>query len=99
MSTIEARLLALEKQNRRYKKIFFGMGAIAVGFGFMAFTNNPVPEKLQAKNFELVDNSNKVLASMTPYNGSGRITTFNAQGQKQLDFRPSDQGGGALAGV
>ncbi|HSU29476.1 MAG TPA: hypothetical protein VLJ68_13910, partial [Chitinophagaceae bacterium] len=97
MSTIETRLLALEKSNRRYKKIVSSLVLVAGLISVMAFTKkNVIPDLLQARNFEVVNTQGSVVARMTTLDGSGRISTFNTSGGKMMDMIPNDAGGGAL---
>src|SRR5882757_7548549 len=97
MNTIETRLLALEKSNRLYKCILFIVAAAATVLVTMAFNrNNQVPDTLQAKNFEVVNDQNKVLVKLTSLDGSGRITTYSPGGEKQLDLLPNNIGGGSF---
>lgn len=93
---VESRLLALEKANRRYRQLLtFVIGLLGV-FGIMAFRTKEIPDTIQARNFEVVNDQNKVLARIGSLDGSGHISTFAPDGQKQIDLLPNNIGGGAL---
>ena len=97
MSTIETRLLALEKSNRLYKHSLIVVIAAAAILFIMSFTRkDPVEDTLRAKNFEVVNDQNKVLVKLTTLDGSGRITTYNPSGEKQIDVLPNNVGGGSF---
>src|SRR5689334_15875682 len=97
MTTIETRLLALEKSNRLYKRLLLSFVAVTIIGLSMAFKKKqPVQDTIQAKNFEVVNDQNKVLVKLTTLDGSGRITTYNPSGEKQLDLLPNNVGGGSF---
>ncbi len=97
MNTIETRLIALENENRRYRRLLFSLVGIIGLTAIFAFTRTKaVPETLQAKNFEVVNDQSKVLVRLTTLDGSGRVSTFNPSGQKQVDLIPNNAGGGSL---
>ena len=96
MTTIETRLADLEKANRRYRRIITAIVALASIGMITAFTRNQIQDKVQAKTFEVLDNNNRVLVSMGAGDGGGRVTTYNAQGNKQVDMLPNNAGGGAF---
>lgn len=97
MNSIELRLQALEKANRRYKQILFSVAVVTATLAFMAFNNKkPAPDLIQAKTFEVVNDQGKVLVRMNTLDGSGRVTTFNPSGEKQLDLLPNKAGGGSF---
>ena len=65
MNSIEQRLQALEKANRKYRQIIFSVCIVAATLAFMAFNKKfQVPDLLQAKTFEVVNNDGKVMARM-----------------------------------
>src|SRR5258705_7142167 len=97
MTTIETRLMALERSNRLYKRISLTGAAIAIIVFIMAFNRKQqVEDTIQAKNFEVINDQNKVLVKLTTLDGSGRITTYGPGGEKQLDLLPNNVGGGSF---
>jgi hypothetical protein len=86
MNTIEMRLQKLETSNRRYKTIIFIMIA-SIATVFMAFKNpKTVPDVLQARKFEVVDYSGKVLVTISQDDGKGIIKTYNKEGKKLVNI-------------
>jgi len=86
MLTIEMRLQKLEATNRRYKTILILLTASFATI-FMAFKNPKlVPDVLQAKRFEVVDDYGKVLVNLTQDAGKGIIKTYNSEGKKLVNI-------------
>ncbi len=97
MQTIEMRLKKLEATNRRYKTIVVLMIASFATL-FMAFKKpNTVPDVLQAKKFELVDDNGNVLVNLTQINGNGIIKTYNSSGKKLVNITYTANGEGYMA--
>ena len=82
MKTVEERLSDLERTNRRYRSALVGIGSIALLGATMAAHQEPqVPEVVQAKRFEVVDESgNTRIAMFTDDSGSGRVYVNNSDG-------------------
>ena len=71
MLTIEMRIQKLEATNRRYKTTLIVMIASFATI-FMAFRNpTTVPDVVQAKRFEVVDDNGNVLVKLDQDNGKG----------------------------
>lgn len=86
MNTIEMRLQKLEATNRRYKTIVVLMIASFATI-FMAFRSpKTVPDVIQAKRFEVVDDYGNVLVNLTQDDGKGLIKTYNKEGKKLVNI-------------
>jgi len=97
MNTIEMRLQQLEATNRRYKRVVILMAAFFATL-FMAFrSSNTVPDVLQAKRFEVVDDYGNILAKLTQDNGKGIINTYNKEGKKLVHITYTSNQEGYLA--
>lgn len=87
MNTIEMRLQKLETSNRRYKATLIITLTASFAVIFMAFKNPKlVPDVLQAKRFEVVDDYGNVLVNLTQDAGMGLIKTFNKSGKKLVNI-------------
>lgn len=96
MQTIEMRLQKLEASNRRYKTILLLMIA-SFTILFMAFRNpQVVPEVLQAKKFEIVDDRGNVLVNLSQDAGKGIIKTYNQDGKKLVNITYTSKNEGYL---
>jgi hypothetical protein len=86
MEAIETRLRKLERTNRIYKKIFLLLIA-GCAIVLTAFRNrNAVPDVLQAKSFEVVDDQGNVLVRVGQDAGFGLVKTFNKYGKKLVNI-------------
>ena len=52
MTSVESRLLALEKTNRRYRQLIISILGVILILGMLAFRKNEVPDTLQAKTLK-----------------------------------------------
>ena len=87
MNTIEMRLQKLEVTNRRYKTIVIVMLGAVLVTTFMAFRSPiAVPDVLQAKKFEVVDDNGNVLVRVSQDAGNGLLKTYNKDGKKLVSF-------------
>jgi hypothetical protein len=94
MNTIEMRLQKLEAANRRYKKILLLMMA-AFATVFMAFrSNRSVPDVIQAKKFEVVDDNDNVLVRLSQKDNNGAMRTYRSNGNILLNFSYSTKNAG-----
>ena len=90
------RLAALERANKRYR-FFFGLTIVGVcAMGIMGFGKNQVPDKIQAKKFEVVNDEGKVLARMDIFDGVGSVTTYNKSGEILTDIVPTKSNAGGI---
>lgn len=93
---IELRLAALERANKRYR-LFFGILVCAIcATALMGFGRNQVPDKIQAKKFEVVNDEGKVLARMDIFDGVGSVTTYTKSGEILTDIVPTKSGAGGV---
>lgn len=93
---IEKRVEALERANRRYR-IVLGCALFAVcGMAILGFGKNQVPDKIQAKAFEVVGDEGKILARVSTLDGQGAITTYNPKGEILVDLVPTQSGAGGI---
>ena len=98
MNTIEMRLQKLEVTNRRYKTIVIVMLGAVLVTTFMAFRSPiAVPDVLQAKKFEVVDDNGNVLVRVSQDAGNGLIKTYNKDGKKLVNITYTTKGEGFLA--
>ncbi len=87
MQTIEMRLQKLEATNRRYKTALVFFIATFTLILFMSFRNTQsVPEILQAKKFEIVDNNGNVLLMLSQDDGKGMLKTYNKEGKRLVNI-------------
>ena len=96
MQNFEKRFTALEKSNARYRLIIFCMLTVITYFTIIAFSPAGVPEVVQAKKFEVVDDRGNVLVRLENYNGSGAITTFLPNGNTLTDIVPTKSESGGI---
>ena len=75
--TIEERIERLERANRRYRLMFTLLGALAVcAVGISATQDHDVPDLIQAKAFEVVDDEWNVLVRLRDLGGKGGLATY-----------------------
>ena len=87
MENFEKRLAALEKINARYRMLLVGALVISVYFIIASFSPHKiVPDLIQAKKFELVDDYGNVLARIENFDGSGAMTTYKPNGSILTDI-------------
>jgi len=80
--TIEDRLNRLEKQNRTLRLAVGGLVMGALALGVLGLTQgNAVPDLIQAKKIQIVDESGSRLVEFGSRRGKGLIRTFNGEGQ------------------
>jgi hypothetical protein len=86
MDIIEIRLQKLEATNRRYKSVLICLIA-SFAIIFMAFKSpKNVPDVLQARKFQVVDDYGNVLVNLTQDDGKGVIKTYNKEGKKLVNI-------------
>jgi hypothetical protein len=95
MQDLETRVAALERANRRYRLVFAVM-LLGIGALVASGSGGQVPDKIQAKAFEVVNDAGRVLASMTTYEGNGSISTFNPKGKYLTDIVATKSGAGGI---
>ena len=81
--TIEERIERLERTNRRYRLMFTLLGVVAIcAVGISATQDDGIPDVIQAKAFEVVDDEGKRLAKLYDNQGNGILETFNDKGRQ-----------------
>ena len=102
-----ARIASLETQVRTLRHMLFGVfGLVAVGALLAATSMQSVPDLIQAKNFEVVNDEGQVFVrvsgSSTQPNSSksvqtgGIISTYNSQGKNLILMGMNDGGSGGI---
>ena len=62
----------------------------------MGFGKNQVPDKIQAKNFEVVNDEGKVMVRMATFEKDGVVTTYRPSGEILADIVSTKSGAGGL---
>ncbi len=88
MMTLEERIERLERTNRRYRRMFTLLGVVAVcAVGISATQDDKVPDVIQAKAFEVVDDEGTKFVEIKLRNsslGSGGLISMNTKGAQGL---------------
>ncbi|MBS1931762.1 MAG: hypothetical protein JST72_11790 [Bacteroidetes bacterium] len=99
MSNLEQRMEKLEKKLRLYQIAFISI-LLAGGFLVVSGFNkkNQVPDLIQAKAFQVVDDQGRALVSLKKdnNNNAGNIRLYDQNGTTLLDIYQNDAGAGAL---
>ncbi len=97
MDQLEQRVAVMEKSLKLYR-IFFGLVIIAIStIALMSSREkNYVPDKLQAKSFEVLDDRGNVIAELSQDKGNGSLTTFTPAGKRLVDLFTSEGGAGGI---
>ena len=96
MNNFEIRLLALEKTNARYRIAFLFILALLVYFIISSFSAKQVPDLIQAKKFELVNDNGQVLVRLDNLGGYGAVTTYTYEGKILTDILPTETNAGGI---
>jgi hypothetical protein len=97
MENFEKRLAALEKSNVRYRIILACAFAALLYFIITSFSpKNQVPDVIQAKKFELIDDHGAVLVRLENYKGNGSVTTFKPDGNTLTDIVATKSNAGGI---
>ena len=99
--TTDTRIESLEIQVRTLKRMLFGVfGLVVVGGLLAATTLQSVPDVIQAKKFEVVNDEGKVVVVMKPvlHQGThyGFVTTANSKGGTLVRLTSDNKGEGAV---
>lgn len=78
--SIEQRLARVERQNRIFKGLFTVAGAAVAALVFYGATE-PIPEVVQARRFEIVNEAGNTVLEMNSELGSGKLTIWNKDGK------------------
>jgi len=93
---METRIAVLESENKRFRHFsVFALAGICA-MALMGFGKNQVPDKIQAKSFEVVNDEGKVLARMNAYDGDGAVTTYKPNGEMLADIVATKSGAGGM---
>jgi hypothetical protein len=97
MSTLEQRMQKLEKKLRLYQLAFI---AILLAGGFLVISGfnkkNQVPDLIQAKGFQVVDDQGRALVSLKSYDNAGNIRIYDQNGTTLLEAYQNDAGVGSI---
>ncbi|HVT85924.1 MAG TPA: hypothetical protein VHD35_12040 [Chitinophagaceae bacterium] len=97
MSTLEQRMEKLEKKLRLYQLAFISIlltGGFLIVSGFNK--KNQVPDLIQAKGFQVVDDQGRALVSLKSYDNAGNIRLYDQNGTTLLEAYQNDAGAGAI---
>jgi hypothetical protein len=95
---LEQRVARLEKHIKFYQLSFIGLFISGLALLFMSFDRqkNAVPELLQAKKFQVVDENNRVLVEINKEGGNGQLSTFTPNGRRLVSLITSSGGAGGI---
>lgn len=96
MESLESRLAALERSNRRLRAgllavVLAGTGAIGLGA-----TRGGVPEVLRASRFEVVNGKGEIRASLSAYPDGASLALLNRAGIERASLGLDDKSDAAL---
>lgn len=94
--SIEQRVAALERANKRYRLLLACVMVSACGLGLMGFGRHQVPDKIQAKNFEVLNDEGKVMVRISTFEGDGVVTTYKPSGEILADILATKSGAGGI---
>ena len=103
----DQRFVALESQVRTLKRMLFGVFGVVVVGGLLAATSlQSVPDVIQAKKFEVVNDAGKVFVrisglstqpnSIKSLQEGGIISTYNSQGETLILMGMNNHGSGGI---
>jgi hypothetical protein len=94
-SDLIIRLRKLEKSQARYRAAFLVTATLTIGLCVVG-AKPKADDVIQAKTFEVVNDSNQVMARFTSTNGKGEFHTFRADGSPLVSIFSSDDDSGRL---
>lgn len=97
MTTLEQRMEKLEKRLRFYQIAFIAI-LLAGGFFIVSGFNkkSQVPDLIQAKGFQVVDDQGRALVSLKNGGTAGEIAIYDQAGTKLLNFYRTSSGTGGI---
>jgi hypothetical protein len=97
MSTLEQRMTKLEKKLRIYQIACISI-LLAGGFLVVSGFNkkNQVPDLIQAKGFQVVDDQGRALVSLKSTANAGNISLYDPNGTTLVQIYQNDAGAGAI---
>ncbi|MBS1655272.1 MAG: hypothetical protein JSU05_10540 [Bacteroidetes bacterium] len=94
---LEQRIALLEKNIRFYQIVFGVLIILAGALASMSFrSKSPVPDVIQAKAFQVVDDAGNVLVEINKEDGNGQLSTYTPTGTRLVSLFTSDAGCGAI---
>ncbi len=99
MNQLEQRVTHLEKSLKYYRIFFAAIISTILIIALMSAGKNNVPEVIQAKSFEVVDDNGKKIAELCKEKekGNGRLATYSASTGKMLvDLFTTNGGTGGI---
>jgi hypothetical protein len=98
--TTDTRIESLETQVRTLKRMLFGVFGLVVVGGLLAVTTlQSVPDVIQAKKFEVVNDEGKVVASFYANMGGGMLSFSNKDGEVVAGLGSDEVNGGGVLGI
>ena len=97
MTNLENRISKLESQLRVYR-MFFGVIIVGTCAAVLMSSGkkNAVPDLIQAKSFQVVDDNGSTIAILGKDKGNGSLTTFTPGGSKLVSLFTSEGGAGGI---
>ena len=96
----EERINGLETQVRTLKRIVYGFGCLLVAGVIVSATSlQTVPDVIQAKKFEVVNDEGKVVASFYANMGGGMLSFSNKDGEVVAGLGSDEVNGGGVLGI
>jgi len=96
----EERINGLETQVRTLKRIVYGFGCVLLaGIVVGATSLQTVPDVIQAKKFEVVNDEGKVVASFYANMGGGMLSVSNKDGEVVVGLGSDEVNGGGVLGI
>jgi hypothetical protein len=93
----EQRIIRLEKSVRFYRLCLAGLLVVFTGLVIMSFDKkNAVPDLIQAKAFQVVDDRGKVMVQLDKERNNGHISTYDPQGKRLVSLITTDGGAGGI---
>jgi len=94
---IKQRLARVERQNRIFKGLFTLAGVAVAALIFYGATK-PIPDVIQARKFEVVNEAGRAVVRIKSWELGGRILTYPATGKywPSVELAHSDNGNGLL---
>jgi hypothetical protein len=97
MTTIEQRVIKLERSIQAYRIIFGATVIILMAFALMSSgKKDDIPDLVKAKAFQVVDDQGNVLVLINKERGSGQFATYSSSGQKLVRLFTSESNAGAI---
>lgn len=97
MTSIEQRVITLEKSLKTYRIVVSSALILLVAFVLMSSgKKDEVPDLIKAKAFQVVDDRGNVVMLMNKERGSGHLSTFSSSGTRLVRLFTSEGDAGAI---